>query len=76
MYTFVLNKLYGHLLDISPKNVVFLKAFNSEFFYIKIWFTDQNSKSLEIEDKINVSLFIEIKCSIQKMMHNSIGPGH
>ena len=32
---------------------MFLKTFNSEFLYIEIWFTDQNSKMLEIEDKIN-----------------------
>ena len=30
--------------------------FNSEFSYIEVWFTDQNSKSLEIEDKINITL--------------------
>ena len=27
--------------------VLFLKTFNSEFSYIKIWFTDQNSKPLK-----------------------------
>ena len=30
--------------------------FNSEFSYIKVWFTDQNSKSLEIKDKIKITL--------------------
>ena len=32
LYTFVLNKPFGHL-DISPKNFIFLKIFDSEFFY-------------------------------------------
>ena len=39
-YTFVPNKLSGQLLDISPQNVIVLKAFNSEFSYIKVLFTD------------------------------------
>ena len=48
----------GQLLDISPKNVLFSKMFDSEFSYIEVWFTDQNSKPLEIEDKINIILVI------------------
>ena len=40
LYTFVHNKSFGELLDISPKNYVFLKTFNSEFSYIDVWFTD------------------------------------
>ena len=31
----------GQLLDISPKNVLFSKMFDSEFSYIEVWFTDQ-----------------------------------
>ena len=31
MYTFVPNKSFGQLLNISPKNFIFLKIFNSEF---------------------------------------------
>ena len=31
---------------------------HSEFPHIEVWFTDQNSKLLEIEDKINITLFI------------------
>ena len=30
--------------------------FNSELSYIEMWFTDQNSKQLEIEDKINITV--------------------
>ena len=30
LYTFVSNKLFGQLLDISPKNLKFLKSLNSE----------------------------------------------
>ena len=41
LYTFVPNKSFGQLLDISAKNFLFLKTFNSEFSYIEVWFTDQ-----------------------------------
>ena len=40
LYTFVHNKSFCQLLDISPKNYVFLKTFNSELSYINVWFTD------------------------------------
>ena len=58
LYTFVPKKSFGQLLNISPKNFIFLKTFNSEFSYIEVWLTDQNSKPLEIEDKINITLVI------------------
>ena len=48
LYTFVPNKPFCQLLDISPKNFIFLKTFSSELLYIEVWFTDQNSKPLEI----------------------------
>ena len=41
LYTFVPNKLFGSLLEISPTNHIFLKTFNSEYDEIEIWFTDQ-----------------------------------
>ena len=58
LYTFAPNNSLVGLLDISLKNFIFLKTFNSEFSYIELWFTDQNSKPLEIEDKINITLVI------------------
>ena len=59
LYTLVPNKTFDSLLEISPKNHVFLKTFNSEFREIKVWFTDQKSRPLEVEDKINVTLIIK-----------------
>ena len=55
---FVPNKSFGQLFNISPKNVLFLKTFNSDFSYIEVRFTDQNSKLLEIEDKISTAFVI------------------
>ena len=45
---------------------MFLKTFNSEFLYIEVWFTDQNSKPLEIEDKINMTLVISYSPKYKK----------
>ena len=56
--TFVADKSFGQLLVISFKNFIFLNRFHSEFSYIEVWFTDQISKPLEIEDKINSTLVI------------------
>ena len=42
LYAFVLNKVCRQLLDISPKNVIFLKNFHSKFPFIKLWFTDKD----------------------------------
>ena len=59
LYGFVPNKPFVSLLEISPKNPIFWKTFNSEFQEIQVWFTDQNSKPLKIEDKINLILIIK-----------------
>ena len=58
MYSFIRNKSIGQLLDISPKVFIFLRKFDSEFSYIEVWFTNKNSRLLEIEDKTNITLII------------------
>ena len=58
MHAFIPNKSFDPLLDISPKDFIFLRTFNSELSYIEVWFTDQNSKPLETEDKIDMTLGI------------------
>ena len=49
---FYIYLFFVQLLDISHKSFFFKNSFNS---YIEIWFTDPNSKPLEIEDKINIT---------------------
>ena len=61
LYTFVSNKPFGSLLEISPTNHIFLKTFNWEYDEILIWFTDQNSQPLEIQDRINLTMVIKWK---------------
>ena len=59
LYTFNPNKLFGSLLENSPTNHIFLKTFNSEYDEIIVWFTDQNSQPLEIEDRINLTMVVK-----------------
>ena len=59
LYKFVPNKPFGSLLEISPSNHIFLKTFNSEYDEIKVWFNDQNSTPLEMEDRINLAMVIK-----------------
>ena len=51
-YTFVPNKPFGSLLEISPINNIFLKTLNSEYDEIEVWLTDQKSQPIEKEDRI------------------------
>ena len=52
----VANKSFGQLLNTSPTNYIYSFTFPSEFSYIEVWFTDQNSAQLEIEDEIDLTL--------------------
>ena len=52
-------KPFGCLLEISPANHIFLKTFNSKYDETIVWFTDQNSMPLEIEDRINLTMVIK-----------------
>ena len=59
LFTFVPNKQYGQLISISSHSLIFLKAMNTDFSEIEVWFTDQNNNALEIEDNVNISLIIK-----------------
>ena len=50
------NKSFGLLLVVSLKKFIFVKTFNSQFLYIEVCFIDQNPKTLEIDDKINITI--------------------
>ena len=52
LYTFTPNESYAYLLNVEPRNLVFLKTYNTKFDEIIITFTDQ------IEDKVNLTLLI------------------
>ena len=56
LYTFVPNKPFGSLLEISPTSHIFFKTFNSEYPNINVWLTFQNS---QIEDRTNLNFVIK-----------------
>ena len=58
LYTFTPNKSYAYLLNVKPSNSVFLNTYKTELDEIIITFTDKNGRSLEIEDKLNLTLLI------------------
>ena len=47
------------MLNIEPSNLVFLKVYNTEFDEIIIRFKEQNDRPLEIEETVNLTLFID-----------------
>ena len=56
LYTFIPNKPFGRLLEIFPTNNIFLKTFKSQYDELIVWFTNQSSKQLEIEDRIDLTM--------------------
>ena len=58
LFAFVPNKQFGQLVNIAPHSLIMLSTTNTEFSSIEVWFTDQNSEPLEIEDNVNLTLII------------------
>ena len=58
LFTFVPNKKFGQLINISLHAFTMMNTVNTEFSYAEVWFTDQNSKARQIEDNVNLTLII------------------
>ena len=58
LFSFAPNKQFGQLINISPKSLTMINTVNKEFSYVEVWFRDQTSKALEIEDNVNLTLVI------------------
>ena len=58
LFTFAPNKQFGQLRNISPHSLTLTNTVNIEFSSVEVWFTDQTSKALEIEDNVNLTLII------------------
>ena len=58
LFSFAPNKKFRQLLNISPHVFTMMNTINTKFSSVEVWFTDQSSKALEIEDNINLSLII------------------
>ena len=59
LFTFVPNKQFGQLMTIAPHSLTIINTTNTEFSSIELWFTDQDSKPLEIEYNANMALIIK-----------------
>ena len=58
LFTFLPNKQFGQLINILPRSLTMMTTVNTEFSSAEVWFTDQFSKALEIEDDVNLTLII------------------
>ena len=58
LFTFVPNKHFGQLINVSPDSLTMMNTINTKFSFVEVWFTDQVSKSLEIEDSVNMTIII------------------
>ena len=58
LFSFVLNKQFGQLINISPHSLTMMDTVNTEVSFVEVWFTDQTSKALEIEDNVNLTYLI------------------
>ena len=58
LFSFVPNKKFGQLLNISLHVFTMMNTVNTEFSSVEVWFTDQLNKPLEIEDNLNLTLII------------------
>ena len=60
-FTFVPNKKFGKLQNISSHVFTMMNTINTESSSVEIWFTDQSSEALEIEDNVNLTSIIDKK---------------
>ena len=58
LFSFVPNKQFGQLINIPPHSLTMMNTVNTELSFTKVWFTDQASKALKIEDNVNLTLII------------------
>ena len=59
LFSFVSNSRFGSLLFITPQVLKYCDTVDSIFDYIEISFTDRNSRPLQIDDDITVSIIIK-----------------
>ena len=58
LFSFVPNKQFGQLINISPHSLTMMNTVNTEFSSVEVWFTDQVSKALEIEDNVDLTVIL------------------
>ena len=58
LFSFVPNKLFGQLINISSNTLTMMNTVNTEFSFVEVWFTNQASKALEIDDNVSLTSII------------------
>ena len=58
LFSFLPNKEFGLLINISRHSLTMMNTVNTEFSFVQVWFTDQTSKVLEVEVTVNLTLII------------------
>ena len=58
LFSFLPNKQFGQLTNISPHSLMMMNTIITQFSFVEVWFTDQASKALGIEDNVNLTLIV------------------
>ena len=58
LFSLVPDKQFGQLINIAPHSLTMMNTVNTEFSIVEVWFTDQVTEALEIEDNVNLTLTI------------------
>ena len=58
LFSFVLNKQFGQLINISQQSLIMMNTVNTKFCFVEFRLTNRASKALEIEDSVNLTLII------------------
>ena len=59
LFTLVPKQQFGQLINISPHSLTMINPISTEFSYVEVWFTDQVSKALKIDNNVSLTLIIE-----------------
>ena len=52
------KKQFGQFINISPHSLTMMNTVNTAFSSVEVWFTNQASKALKIEDNVNLTLIM------------------
>ena len=58
LFSFAPSKQFGQLINISSHSLTLMNTVNTKISSVEVWFTDQATKALEIEDNVNLTVII------------------
>ena len=71
LFTFVPNKQFGQLINMLPHSLTMMNTINTDlfFFFFEVWFADEVSKALEIEDNVQFDNYYWV--ALMKMRYST-----